>query len=352
MTQPADAAAQAERVRRGAGLFRLDDRGAIEVRGGDRVRWLDGMLTNDVRGLRPEGPRSGCHALLLTREGRIVADLHVLALPDHLLLETSREAVPAVIARLGRFVIADDVSLADASARFARLGLEGPQAPAILAAAVARLPVLEADAHAEVLLGDTLLRVAAFGFSGEPAFQILAPPTAGEAVARALHAAAARLGAGTLIDAEPATLEVLRVEAGIPALGRELDESVLPGEARLESAVSTTKGCFTGQEVVTRMRSRGRVGHLLVGLRFAGDAPPAPGTVLLADGGRVGSVTSAVRSARFGSIGLGFVARAQAEPGTVLEAGEQRATVSGLPFFSQAGGEPAPGHLPDGGAAA
>jgi folate-binding protein YgfZ len=329
-----DAAAQAGCVRRGAGLFRLDDRGAIEVRGGERVRWLDGMLTNDVRGLRPDGPRSGCHALLLTREGRIVADLRVLAFPDHLLLELPRQAAPAVIERLGRYVIADDVSLADASPRFARLGLEGPRAPALLAAAAGQLPALEADAHAGLIVGGVALRVAAFGFSGEPAFQIFAPAGAGDAVAEALHAAAGGLAAGTLVDAGPDALEVLRVEAGMPAPGRELDESVLPAEARLESAISTTKGCFTGQEVVTRMRSRGRVSHLLVGLRFPGDTPPAPGTALCADGGRVGSVTSSVRSARFGSIGLGFVARAQADPGTLLEAGGLCATVSTLPFIA------------------
>jgi folate-binding protein YgfZ len=256
----------------------------------------------------------------------------VLALPDRFLLDTLREAVPAVIARLEKYVIADDVTLADTSAAWARLGLEGPAAPALLAAAAGGAPALEPEAHAALALGGREVRVAAFGFSGEPAFQLFAPPQDREAVAAALHAAARRLGAGTLVDADSAVLEVLRVEAGIPALGRELDESVLPAEARLESAISTTKGCFTGQEVVTRMRSRGRVNHLLVGLRFAGDAPAAPGTALLAGGARVGSVTSAVRSARFGAIGLGFVARAQVAPGTALHAGDLPATVSALPF--------------------
>jgi aminomethyltransferase len=330
-------------VRRSAGLFRLEERGAIEVRGSDAVRWLDGMLTNDVRALRPEGPRSGCHALLLTREGRIVADFRVLALPDRFLLETLREAVPGVIARLDKYVIADDVTLADVSASLARLGLEGPRAPAILAAAAGGAPELEAEAHTALVLGGKEVRVAAFGFSGEAAFQIFAPRPDADAVASALRAAAEGLGAQTLIDADAASLEVLRVEAGIPALGRELDESVLPAEARLESAISPSKGCFTGQEVVTRMRSRGRVNHLLVGLCFAGEVPAPVGTALLADGARVGSVTSAVRSARFGPIGLGFVTRAQAEPGTELRAGDGTARVSALPFEAPSGTGPAGG---------
>lgn len=145
---------------------------------------------------------------------------------------------------------------------------------------------------------------------------------------------AALLEAGRSLGVAPGTpaeLEVLRVEQGVPRQGRELTKDVLPAEARLERAVSETKGCFTGQEVVTRMRSRGRVSHLLVGFRFAG-ALPAPGSELLAGERSVGSVTSAVLSPRLGAIGLGFVRQGEAEPGNLLRTGEAEARVAALPF--------------------
>ena len=117
---------------------------------------------------------------------------------------------------------------------------------------------------------------------------------------------------------------------------RELTAEVLPAEARLERAVAETKGCYTGQEVVTRMRSRGRVSHLLVGLRFEAGALPAAGAELRKDGRVVGSVTSAVLSSRLGSIGLGFVRRSEAEPGSELETCGHEAHVAPLPFPDEA----------------
>jgi folate-binding protein YgfZ len=145
---------------------------------------------------------------------------------------------------------------------------------------------------------------------------------------------AALLDAGRglgLEQADAAALEVLRVEQGVPRQGRELTQEVLPAEARMEGAVSETKGCYTGQEVVTRMRSRGRVSHLLVGLRFAG-ALPAAGSALLAGERGVGSVTSAVVSPRLGAIGLGFVRQGESGQGNLLRAGSAEARVEQLPF--------------------
>ncbi len=146
-----------------------------------------------------------------------------------------------------------------------------------------------------------------------------------------LAAVAAALAAAGAVRADAAELERLRVEAGTPWPGRELDESVLPAEARLdERAVAVQKGCYTGQEVVARMRSRGRVGHLLVGLRLAREV--APKTALEGEHGSVGAVTSVVRSERFGAIGLGFVKAELARPGVSLTAGGVAAEVAELPF--------------------
>ena len=193
-----------------------------------------------------------------------------------------------------------------------------------LEAALGRALPLAPDGAAQAELAGAAVLVAAFSLSGLGGRQLFVPP-AGFAAARA-----ALLAAGAA-EGSAAELEELRIEAGVPRPGRELTGDVLPAEARLERAVSETKGCYTGQEVVTRMRTRGRVGHLLVGLRFAGGLP-APGTELRAEGRVVGSVTSAVVSPRLGAIGLGFVRSGAAEPGSALEAGGSAARVAPLPF--------------------
>jgi folate-binding protein YgfZ len=325
-------AAESAAARAGAALFELPARGVVELHGADRVRWLDGMVSGDVKALSASGPRSGCHALILTREGRIVAEVHVLARPESLLLELERDAVAPALAHLARYVVADDVELADRSDRYDRLALEGPAAAAVLAAAAGAPLALADDAAAEVAIAGRTALAAAYSLSGLPAVQLLAPAGEGPALRDALLAAGRAQG---VVAASAETLELLRVEQGVPRYGRELTLDALPAEVRLERAVSETKGCYTGQEVVTRMRSRGRVGHLLVGLRF--DAPgAATGAPLRAGGREVGSVTSVAASPRWGAIGLGFVRAADAQPGTALDAEGVAARVSELPFVADA----------------
>ena len=327
-----DVRGESEAARGAAALFELPSRGLLEVAGGDRVRWLDGMVSGDVKALAAAGPRSGCYALVLTREGRIVADVHVLARPDRLLLELERAALPGALAHLDRYVVADDVRLADVSGAFARLAVEGPAAADVLAAALGRPLALEPDAAAEVELAGRPALAAAFSLSGLPARQLFVAPEGAEAAGAALLAAGRARGVAA---AGADALELLRVEHGVPRFGRELTPEVLPAEARLERAVSETKGCYTGQEVVTRMRSRGRVSHLLVGLRF--EAPGvAAGTELRAGERAVGAVTSVADSPRHGPIGLGFVRAAESEPGSGLLAGAVRARVAALPFDAAA----------------
>jgi folate-binding protein YgfZ len=319
-------------ARTAAAIFPLAGRALLAVGGADRVRFLQGQLTNDVAGLDPAGPRSGCHALVLTPQGRIVADLHVLARPDELWLETDAARRAALIARLEKYVIADDVQIADRSAAWTRYSIDGPRARALLAAAApgAALDLLP-DAWTPLPIAGTEAFVAAFGWSGEPAFQLFAPEAGEPGVREALRAAGASVGAAW---GDLAALEILRIEAGTPASGAELGEEVLPAEARLvERAVSFTKGCYTGQEVVARMHSRARVGHLLVGLALAPDgALPTPGAALLHGGAKVGELTSVARSPAAGPIGLGFVRAAHAGPGTELAVEGGRARIAALPF--------------------
>jgi folate-binding protein YgfZ len=314
-----------------AALFRLE-RGLIHVGGGDRVRWLNGMLSNDVAALEKRGPGAGCYALLLTREGRILADLHVLLREDRVWLETTRPVVPHALDRLEKFVIADDVELRDESASHARFAIEGAGAHGLLEALVAEaapasavLP--EPDGWLGLDLAGVEVVLARFSLAGGAGFQLLAPAASQGVVGRALL----EIGAGRgLVPGEAGELERLRIEAGVPWLGEDLDETVLPDEARLEAAVSTTKGCYTGQEVVARMRSRGRVSHLLVGLRCR--APVAPGTGIEHEGRSIGEVTSAALSPQLGPIALGFVRVPHDAPGTDVDVGGVAARVAGLPF--------------------
>jgi len=297
-------------------------RGVITVRGEDRQRWLDGMLTCNVKQL---GPGAGAHSLLLTPQGRIVSELHVLQRGGEIWLETEASAIAATIARLEKYVIADDVSLSDASREWARLALEGAGARALFAACGGAAPAREHEVASSSIAGSEIV-AARYGFTDAEALQLFVPRAHESAVTDALVAAGAQL-------ASAEELELRRIEAGTPWLGKELDESVLPAEARLDGkAVALDKGCYTGQEVVARMRSRGRLSHLLVGLRFAQGVLPAPRSPLGGERGEVGSVTSAVRSPRFGAIGLGFVQAPLAEPGTKLRAGELEAQVVALPF--------------------
>ena len=326
----ADRAAEcAAAVRAGAGIFRLSDRGLIEVGGGDRVRWLDGMLSNDIPALQEGAGNSGCYALTLTAKGRIVADLHVLVRDASFWLETSAAAVPKIIEHFERHLIADDVSLGDLGASVDRLAVEGRFAERLLER-VAGAPLdLAADCCKALRIGETEVVAARYGWSGEVGFQLLVPGGGGEAVAKEIEAAGSDSGS---IAAGPKTLEILRIEAGIPRFGAEIDETVLPAEARLGRAVSQSKGCYVGQEVVARMQAAGRVSHLLVGLAMGEGPIPEPGSEITADGKRVGEITSSCRSALAGSIALGFVRAAHSATGTELCAGDRPARVAALPF--------------------
>lgn len=318
-----------------AGLFRLDRFGVIEVTGGDRTAWLNGMVSNDVAALEPGRERSGCHAALLTNRGAIIADLHVVLRADRLWLLVERTALAAAVGALERFIVADDVALDDASERFVQWTLEGPAGPAVLAS----LGVdgsLASGAAVDVEIAGAPVTLVAVGLSGEWGRRLVADAASQASVEAALLEAGRAHG---LVLGDDATLEMLRVEAGTPRQGLELDEDVLPDEARLASAISTKKGCYVGQEIVARLRSRGQVNHLLVGLRFE-DGLPAPGDALVVGDKRTGEVTSVAESPRAGAIALGFVRREHSEPGTHVDAAGRRAVVAALPFV--AGSPPLP----------
>lgn len=318
-------------TRRSAGLFTLEDRGVVEVAGADARRWLNGMVTNDVARLEPGPERSGCPALVLTSRGHVIADIVVLEVAEGFWIETSQAAAADLVVRLSRYVIADDVRLVDRSADLARFAIEGPAARQALERTLGGELRLAPHACASVSIAGASVLVARFGWSGEEAAQIFVPRADATRVRDGLLDALASTGG---CAGSPDALEVLRIEAGRPRLGAELSEDVLPPEARLEYAISYTKGCYTGQEIVARLRSRGHVNHLLVGLRFDGSSPCAPGTALRAGDRQIGEITSAAQSPQAGAIALGFVRVGYDAPGTTLDAGGVVARVAPLPFVA------------------
>lgn len=314
-------------LRAGAGLVERGKRARFTLCGPDRAAFLHGILSEDVADIRPG---QSAYGLFLTVKGKVAAAMNVHALPDCLLLDVPAAAAQTAWDTLDQYLILEDVEIDDASARLAPLALHGPAAPDLLRQALYAAPPA---GFGEVrVLGDLIVAGASGGANdlGVEGFDLFAPPEQAAALRRQLLALGAR-------PVGWETAEVVRVEAGIPRFGAELDENVLPLEAGLERAVSFTKGCFPGAEVLSRLHHRGHVNRTLWGLELGDQPLPAHGAEVWAAGRRRGQVTSAVRSPLVGgAIALAYVHRDHARPGAPVEVrhGSLRlpATVRPLPF--------------------
>ena len=288
----------------------LSDRGLIRVGGSDRARFVNGMVTNEVAAL---SPGSLCYAALLDRKGRLQADLFVLVLEDELLLDTAGGCHGRVKEILERHVVADDVELEDRTPTWRHIGVEGSAARSTLSSLL--LPVPEPErVEVSSWRGTPLVWVGRGSFTHE-GVQVLGPGEAVEDLSGGLD----------LPAVSPEQREILRVEAFLPRYGVDMTDRSLPAEARLDHAISSTKGCYIGQEIVARIDSRGAVNRLLVQLRT--EQPVSPGAAISAEGARVGEVTSAVVSPASGPLALGYVRREHARPGTRLRVGDSEGVV-------------------------
>ena len=299
-----DPAGEYAALRTGAALVDLGFRTVVRAVGEDRVQFLQGMLTNDVARL---GPGAGCPALLLTIQGRVTADVRVAADEDALVLDIDGRAKADLVGALEKLIIADDVELREAAEPLALVGLEGPGAAALVPGAAALAPF----AHAELALGGVRVRVQRTSEVRGPGLVLHVPAGRVAAVWDALASAGAR----------PCGMEALegrRIEVGVPRIGLDMDGSTLALEVPVEEAISQTKGCYLGQEVVARGTARGHVNRRLVGLRLGGPAPP-PGAPLVRDSQEVGRLTSVGYAFGAGGLAaLGFVRREHWVPGTEL----------------------------------
>jgi folate-binding protein YgfZ len=302
--------------------------GRLLLRGADRRAYLQGLLTNDIAALTPG---TGCYAAMLTAQGRMITDMRVLELGDAILLDVPRELTASIRTHLERFVFSEDVHVEDVTESRVAIGVYGPRAIDVLQSAP-----IEGGAP-EDLFASTRVRVAGreglvvrSDEPGVPGFDVLVPRDDAGAVRSALAAAGA-------VSASDADLEAVRIESGRPLFGADLDTETIPLEAGLEErAISRTKGCYVGQEVIVRVQDRGhgRVARRLVGLTLDASAPVPPRGAAIRSAGRdVGRVTSAIWSPSLARpIALAYVQRDFVEEGTQVEADGDSAVVVALPI--------------------
>ncbi|HEX3436650.1 MAG TPA: folate-binding protein [Pseudacidobacterium sp.] len=294
-----DCTAELGRLMHAAAVYDLGYLTRIRISGEDRLRWLNGMVTNTVQGL-PEG--FGNYTLILNAQGRIQGDGYVFRSPDHLLLQTDRRQASPLLAHLDHFIIMDDVELQELDASNTSLGLAGPQAPQILDSLGIQVPEKLGFAQAN-LQGIPLTIVRAYEML-VPRFELwLATEHVADAWRILAEAGASAAGF--------AAIEALRIFEGTPQYGVDITDRYLPQETNLMRALNFNKGCYLGQEIVERIRSRATVHRTLQQLELRGELPQ-PGTELRAEGDdkSIGEITSARHYALPGfisTLALGFI---------------------------------------------
>jgi len=311
-------------LRSGAALYDLGWRSKIVITGNDRVRWLNGMVTNNIKDL----PASrGNYDFLLNAQGRILADMYIYNRGDYFVVDTAAWQAPNILALFDQFIIMDEVEASDASSKLTAIAMQGAKAAEVMARAGIDTADMDEMEIRDFTWNGLGLSVARIADHVSPGYEIwLAPANAAQMWDALLQAGAKPVG----MDA----VDLLRVAAGIPRYGQDIRERDLPQETGQKQALNFHKGCYIGQEIVERIHSRGNVHRQLTGLLLEGNSV-SPGAKVLADGKEVGEVTS-VRcvptNAGERTVALGYVRRETAAPGTELLVGETPARVAKLPF--------------------
>jgi folate-binding protein YgfZ len=324
-----DLAAEYRAAREGAALFDRSALGKVTVTGRDRLAFLQGMLTNDVKGLQPG---QGVPAAFLDAHGKVTVLLAVYATADQALIELPASLTEKTLQTIDRYLISEKAFFESVDDAFAILSVQGPAARTLLEGAAGVTLDLAPYAHVEVTIAGVPVRLINRAEGPAPGFHGWVPAEHVATVRPVLEAAGA-------VPAGDETLAVLRIEAGQPWYPADVDDSVILPETRLDALVSYTKGCYIGQETVARVKYRGHVNRALSGLVIEGERVPDEGARVTVDGKEVGRVTSAVRSIALGRpIALGYVRREHFEPGTAVTvvdgASEQPARIAALPFVA------------------
>ena len=324
----AGVAADYATVRESVGIVDRSDHGVLEVTGRDRATFLHALVSNEVKAL---APGQGCAATLLDIHGKVQLVLFLWVLDDKILIVTPPGTAGAAMDGFDKYLFSEKAYFRDASGELALLMLAGAgaSAPAERLAGVRPAETAWSSARGKVD-GVEVVLVRGGGETGGDEVWIAAPAADKDRVWQAALAGGARPIGGEAV-------ETLRIEAGTPRFGVDVDATVLLPEIPFDNLLSYSKGCYPGQEVVVRIRDRGHVNRMLRGLVVDGDALPARGAEVSAGGAVIGHVTSAARSPGLGRvIALAFVRRQHAPAGTPVTVrageGDVPATVSDLPF--------------------
>jgi glycine cleavage system T protein len=320
-------------VRSGVGLIDLSHRALLQLTGPDRFSFLQGMVSNDLRSL---APGAGQHAAVLNQQGKVLSDVRILCSENSFYLELWEFVKDKIVEHLNRYLVADEVEIADRSGEYAVFSLQGPHAESLLRKLIlgAVAPLERPLQHTIVDIGGAKACLVKDDPTGEAGFDLIMPRI------RLLDFGQRAGDAGqeffTSWIGEEAQ-NSLRIEAGIPLYGTDFTEDSLLLEVELKDAVSFTKGCYLGQEVVERIRSRGHVNKKLTGLLLDSQQPAPAGALMVVADREIGNITSSVYSPRLGrAIALGYVHKDFWNPGTKLTVktnGEPTtATVTERPF--------------------
>lgn len=303
----------------GAGIRLLDDRLVVRVSGDDRVSFMHGMCTADVKSLTP-GRLT--RALFLTEHAHIIAGCFIYALQEQALwLEVERRRWALIREHLEKFLVADDVELEELDS-LAMLDIEGPASiEAVVGAFGDVVRELEQWRHLE----HDGFRVANLPRYGGPAFTVIAERTALAAMAQRIKQSGTEIS-----ELNAGALEIIRIEHGLPLIGTDTNERTLALEARLEPAIAFNKGCYVGQETIERATARGALKRRLYGIRIIGDQMPSPGALIKLEGKEVGRLTSVAQSPAAGIIGLAILHHSAWAVGASISITSDRGTVTGL----------------------
>jgi folate-binding protein YgfZ len=329
-----NSAAECAAIRSAAGLIDLSYRGLLQITGPDRLSFLQGMLSNDLRALKPF---AGQYATLLTQQGKVIADGRVLCAMNSFYLDFLESLKEKILAHLNRYLVADEVDIVDRSNEYATLSIQGPQSEALLRKLVGQTELPEHSLqHTMITVDVTAICAVYASHTGETGFDLIAPIANLPNIAQRLTETGKQFSAAWVGEEAQ---NILRVEAGIPRYGVDFTEDNLLLEVGLDDAVSFTKGCYLGQEVVERIRSRGHVNKKLVGLSLEGKESASPGDVIVSSDRPVGTITSSIHSPTLDRpIALGYVHRDYWELDTPLIVKHNGisldARVTDLPFVS------------------
>ncbi len=326
-----DPQAEFAALRSNCGVYDLGFRAKISLTGGDRVRWLNGMVTNNIRDLQPG---HGVYAFLLNPQGHILSDLYAYNRGDSITVDTDRSQIEKILATFDHYIIMDDVEVKDPSGQVTALGIAGPNAREVLGAAGIAIPDLQALELGEAKCTCNCDCVTCTVVRGDdPAIESYELWLSPGEVKKTWDALVQR--GATPVGSE--ALELWRIASGIPLFGVDIRERDLPQETEQARALNFNKGCYVGQEIVERIRSRGAVHRKFSGFIVEGE-PPKAGTKIVSGEKEVGEVTSAA-SIDFGAgartVVLGYIRREAGTPGREVLIGGSKARVIQMPVTEQ-----------------